>query len=173
MYKELNGQKQGDRTIPNSEVWSDIRILRKEHNQHAEWLKSCRKQFENVNSMEKVEISEEMVKMQCRNMPNWKASGKDGVQRYWLKNLTSLHPRIAVQLNHVLDGERPPLPDWMNFGKIVLFQKDPAKGNAFDNYRPIFFLPLMWKLMTGMLAENMYSHLERENVLPSEQKECC
>ena len=29
----------------------------------------------------------------------------------------------------------------------------------------------MWKLMTGMLAERMYSHLERENILPSEQKD--
>ena len=27
--------------------------------------------------------------------------------------------------------------------------------------------------MTGILAEKMYSHLERENVLPSEEKECC
>ena len=30
----------------------------------------------------------------------------------------------------------------------------------------------MWKLMTEMLAEKMYSHLERQNVLPSEQKGC-
>ena len=30
----------------------------------------------------------------------------------------------------------------------------------------------MWKLMTGKLARKMYSHLERENVLPSEQKGC-
>ena len=56
-----NGEKQGDRIIPNSEdsieFWSDIWGTRKEHNQHAEWLKSCRKQIENGNSMEKVEIS--------------------------------------------------------------------------------------------------------------------
>ena len=26
--------------------------------------------------------------------------------------------------------------------------------------------------MTGMLAEKMYSHLERENIIPSEQKGC-
>ena len=45
--------------------------------------------------------------MQCRKMPNSKAPGKDDVQGYWLKNLTSFHPRITVQLNHVLDGERP------------------------------------------------------------------
>ena len=60
--------------------------------------------------MEKVEISQEMVKMQCRKMPDWQAPGKDGVQGYWLKNLTLFHSRIAVQLNHVIDAERP-LPD--------------------------------------------------------------
>ena len=105
----MNGEKQGDKITPNSEdsikIWSFIWSIRKEHNQHAEWLKSCRKQFENVSSMEKVEISQEMVKMQCRKMPNWKAPGKDGVHGYWLKNFTSLHPRIAVQLNHILDEE--------------------------------------------------------------------
>ena len=104
-------------------------------------------------------------------MPNWKAPDKNGVQGYWLKNLTSLHPRIPVQLNQIFDGERP-LPDWMTFGKTVLYEKDPAKGSAVDNYRPISCLPLMWKLMAGMLAEKMYSDLERESVLPSEQKGC-
>ena len=176
MCKDLNREKQGDRIIPNSEdsikFWSDIWSIRKEHNQHAEWLKSYRKKFENVNSMEKIKISQEMLKMQCRKMPNCKAPWKDGVQRYWLKNLTSLHPRIAVQLNHILEGERP-LPDWMTFGKTVLCQRDLAKGSAVDNYRPISCLPLMWKLTTGMLPEKMYSHLEKENVLPSQQKGCC
>ena len=57
--------------------------------------------------MEKVEISQEMVKIQGRKMLNWKAPGKDGAQGYWLKNLTLLHRRIAVQLYQILDGERP------------------------------------------------------------------
>ena len=84
LYKDMSGEKQGDRIIPNSEdsikFWSDIWSIRKEHKQHVELLKGCRKQFENVNSVKKVEISQEMVKMQCRKMPNWKAPGKDGVQ---------------------------------------------------------------------------------------------
>ena len=130
VYKDLNGEKQGDRIIPNSEdsikFWSDIWSIRKEHNQHAEWLKSYIKQFDNINSTEKVEISQEMVKMQCRKMPNWKTPGKDGVEGYWLKNLTSLHPRISVQLNQILGGERP-LPDWMTFGKTVLVPKRSGK----------------------------------------------
>ena len=117
--------------------------------------------------MEKFEIRQEMVKMQCKKMPNWKTPGKDGVQGYWLANLTLLNPCIAVELNHILNEERS-LPDWMNFGKTLLCQK----VSAVDNYRPIFFLPLMWKIMTGMLAEKMYSHLKAENVLTSEQREC-
>ena len=40
-------------------------------------------------------------------MPNRKAPGKDDVQGYWLKNLTSLHSCRAVQLNHILDREIP------------------------------------------------------------------
>ena len=82
-----------------------------------------------------------------------------------------MHPRIAVQLNHFLDGKRP-LPDWMTFGKTIQYQKDPAKGSAVDNYSSISCLPLIWKLMTVMLAKKMYSYLERKNVLPSEEKEC-
>ena len=52
-------------------------------------------------------------------MPNGKAPGKDDVPQYWLKNVTSLQSHMAVQLNHILGGEKP-LPDWMTFGKTVL-----------------------------------------------------
>ena len=30
----------------------------------------------------------------------------------------------------------------------------------------------MWKLLTGVIAEEMYNYLEREKVLPEEQKGC-
>ena len=111
MYKKLNEEKVSDRIIPNSEdrtkFWNDIWSVRREHNKHTEFLKVSRNQFENVNSKEKAEINQEMVKMQCRKMPNWKASGKDGVKGYWLENLASLHPHIEVQVNHILREERP------------------------------------------------------------------
>ena len=83
--------------------------------------------------------------------------------------------KILYPCTHISSSAKsdPWWRDWMTFGKTVLCQKDPAKGSAVDNYRPISCLPLMWKLMTGMFAEKMYSYLERENVLPSEQKGCC
>ena len=59
----------------------------------------------------------------------------------------------------------------MTFGKSVMCQKDTGKGSAVHNYRPISCLSLMCKIMAGMLAEKIYCHLERENVLQSEQKD--
>ena len=64
------------------------------------------------------------------------------------------------------------LPEWMTNGRTVLCQKDPQKGNTADNYQPITCLPLMWKLLTEVIAEEMYNYLEREKILPEKQKEC-
>ena len=48
-------------------------------------------------------------------------------------------------------------------------QKDPEKGNATHNYRPIACLPLLWKLLTSVLVEKVYAHLPGKNVLLNEQ----
>ena len=57
----------------------------------------------------------------------------------------------------------------MTLGKTVLCQKDPSKGNAVDNYRPISCLLLMWKLMAGTIAEGIYNFLDVNDKLPVEQ----
>ena len=174
VYKELNGGANGKSVIPDAEeskkFWSEIWSIEKEHNRQAEWLQDLKREQSNVN-MEDMEITEEMVKKQSRKIPNWKAPGRDGVQGYWIKKLSSMHARIANQLNEIISGANM-LPEWMVYGRTVLCQKDPAKGRAVDNFRPISCLPLMWKLLTGMIAEEMYGFLEREKVLPDEQKGC-
>ena len=49
--------------------------------------------------------------------------------------------------------------------------KDPQKGNTADNYRPITCVSLMWKLLTGVIAEEIYNYLEREKIYPEEQQD--
>ena len=51
-----------------------------------------------------------------------------------------------------------------------MFQKDKSKGNIASNYRPITCLPLMWKLLTGIIADQIYAHLDQEKLLPGVQK---
>ena len=53
-----------------------------------------------------------------------------------------------------------------------MLQKDKTKGNAASNYRPITCLPFMWKLSTGVIADQIYPNLDQEKLLPEEQKGC-
>ena len=175
IYKELNGGEARTNEIPDAEesrrFWGAIWTMEKEHNKGAEWLSELKEEVKGRHSQEGVTISIENVRKQAKKMPNWKSPGKDGVQGYWIKNLTNLHNRIADQLNKILMG-MDTLPKWLTHGRTVLCQKDPRKGNAVENYRPITCLPLMWKLMTGIIADQMYDYLEREHLLPDEQKGC-
>ena len=157
-YQELNGTARNNDIVPDADdsktFWGDIWSVGKEHNRNAEWLTNIRN---------------DMITNHCRKMPSWKAPGRDDVQGFWLKMLRALHGRIAEQLNNILNGEER-LPEWLTFGRTILCLKDPSKGSAVDNYRPISCLPLMWKLMTGVIAEAMYEHLEE--ILPEKQKGC-
>ena len=162
--------------MPNAEecakFWSNIRSVRKEHNRKAEWFKDLKRERANDgHSQERVSISVEKIRKQCRKVPNWKAPGRDGVQGYWIKNLSSLRERVFSQMNRISMAEDD-LPEWMTHGRTVLCQRDPRKGNTADNYRLITSLPLMWKLLTGMIGGEMYNYLERKKILPEEQKGC-
>ena len=116
-------------------------------------------------SQDDLQITKEKAGMQCRKMPNWKAPGLDGVQGFWIKYLTSCYQKIADQMEKILNDEDE-LPEWMTSGRTVLCVKDTTKGNSADNFRPITCLPLMWKLMTGIIAESIYGFLEGNMVLP-------
>ena len=104
-------------------------------------------------------------------MPDWKAPGKDSIQGYWIKKLSSLHEQIVVQINNIFMRDDS-LPAWMTHARTVLCQKDPRKGNAVENYHPLTCLPLLWKLLTGVIAEDIYDYLEQAELLPEEQKGC-
>ena len=110
------------------------------------------------------------LKAAIRRMTNWKAPGPDGVRGFWFKKLASLHGVMVLALQECV--EKGEVPSWMVKGRTVLIQKDPAKGKAVSNYRPIACLPLMWKLLTGIFAEKIYDHLHVNDLLPDEQKGC-
>ena len=53
-------------------------------------------------------------------------------------------------------------PDWLTKGRTALIQNYKAKGNIASNYRPITCLQLVWKLLTGILANEIYDYLEKK-----------
>ena len=120
----------------------DIWGVRKGHNWEAEWLKDLKRERLDKRPQERVSISVEKIRKKCRKIPNWKAPGRDGVQGYWIKNLSSLDERVSSQMNRILMGEDD-LPEWMTRGRTVPCQKNPKKGKTADHYRPITCFPLM------------------------------
>ena len=75
-----------------------------------------------------------------------------------------------MQLKECLDGGF--VPSWLTRGRTSLLQTDKSKDNVANNYRPITCLSLMWKLLTGVIADHIYVHLYPEKLLPEEQKGC-
>ena len=48
-------------------------------------------------------------------MPNWKSPGADLVSVFWLKNFSSLHEWVRLQLKESLD--KGIVPSWLTRGK--------------------------------------------------------
>ena len=150
------------------EFWKSLWDVPVSHNKEAQWLKDIKSELTETPKQEDIEITSEDVKQKLSQTPNWKSPGLDGIQGYWLKNYTSLHERIATQLNEcVTTGD---IPEWMVESRTTLIMKDPRKRNHADNFRPIACLNLLWKLLTGIVADKTYDHLEANKLFPSEQK---
>ena len=124
-------------------IWGEETTYEKE----AEWLQRLREEIEPLQQ-DNICISVDTVTQFLKKVPNWKAPGPDLVPGFWLKNFTSLHTCIANNLQSCLDTGI--VPDWMTKGRTILIMKDPERGAAAGNYRPITCLPVMWKLLTGI-----------------------
>ena len=77
----------------------------------------------------------------------------------------------GTQLNKILE-EKKEIPAWMTYGRTVLCQKNRVKRNSVENFRPITCLPVMWKLLTGIISGDMCCFMENEILLSEQQKDC-
>ena len=161
--------QQGIVSSQSKQFWGNIWSQSADHKKDAKWLQDLRSEV-NVKKQELIDITTGSLKKILGRMPNWKSPGPDLVQGFWLKNFSSLHERVRLQLQECLDSGF--VPSWLTRGRTSLLQKDKNKGNVASNYRPITCLPLMWKLLIGVIADQIYVHLDQEKLLPEEQKGC-
>lgn len=174
-YQDLQGNGENNaEEAPDKEesrvFWQGIWSEPTKHNSNAEWVNRVKGRLEHVERQEDLSITVDDVKKMVGKVPNWKSPGPDGVQGFWIKNLRSLHEQIGTHLQKCLEDGH--VPDWMTSGRTALIMKDPAKGRQPGNYRPITCLPLMWKTLTGILADKLYEHLSDQDVIGEEQKGC-
>ena len=113
----------------------------KKHNENAEWISNIKRKLEGLEEGPKTEIHINLLKTTLKKKSNWKTPGHDGIHGFWFKKFTSIHGRLALEINRCLQGAQ--VPDWMTQRKTTLLQKDPSKGTAPNNYRRITCLPMM------------------------------
>ena len=97
----------------------------------AKWLQNLQSEV-NVNKHKKIDITTGSLKKVLGRMPNWKSPGPDLVQGFWLKNFSSLHEMVRLQLKECLDSGF--VPSWLTRGRTLLLQKDKSKGNDYSKW---------------------------------------
>ena len=160
---EIPGKKKA------KEFWSNLWSKNGTPNENAKWLKDIKTSMNEKTKQEEFIITSGKVQNVLSKIPNWKASGPDGVQGFWLKNFKSMHQWLLKYLAECYKGTTPA---WMTKGRTVLIQKDKSKETLASNYRPITCLPLCWKIFTALLTDEIYAFLENSQSLPEKQKGC-
>ena len=84
---------------------------------------------------------------------------------------TSIHDRLELERNKCL--QRAQVAEWMTKGRTTLIQKDPSKGSVLNNYRLITCLPMMWKILTAQVREEIYYSQTSRGLFLEKQKRCC
>ena len=169
-FKNLEGKKERTKP-PNAEdataFWKGIWSTKVEHKRDAGWIGKVK---ENMPSEKQntVNITKDDVKRKLKSMPDWKGAGPDKIQGFWLKSFTALHGVLAAALNECI--EAGDVPGWLVEGRTILVMKDSKNGTEVGKYRPIACLNLIWKLLTGIIRDKTYDHLEKNRLLPEEQK---
>ena len=69
----------------------------------AKWLQYLRSEV-NVKKQEKIDITTGSLKKILGRMSNWNSPAPDIVQGFWLRNFSSLHGRVRLQLKECLVG---------------------------------------------------------------------
>ena len=106
-----------------------------------------------------------------QKISNWKTSGNDGIHSVSFTKSTSIHDTLATEMNKCL--QKAHVPEWMTKGRTALIQKFPNNGNAQNNCRRITCLPMMWKILTAQIKEEIFYLLTSCGLFPDEQKGCC
>ena len=173
-YRDIGKNKIDVVNIPTEEsvrdFWESIWGNEVGHNTNAEWLKSFENATNNVHEQEWQNISVEEIKEGLKKSQKWKSPGIDKVPNFWLDSLSSMHSQLATCFNRlILNPEST--PEWFCMGTTYLLPKTEDTANP-KNYRPITCLTTSYKLLTSILSERTYSHLEEFELFPLEQKGC-
>jgi len=123
LFEQLEGKEREDDAIPDADAskrfWKGIWEKEVKHKEDAEWINEIETEVSrNLTNQNELTVTTEILKKQANKLSNWKSPGPDGVQGYWIKNLTSLHPLMTALFNECLiSGD---FPKWLTEVPLAL-----------------------------------------------------
>ena len=98
---------------------------------------------------------------------NWKSPGPDRLPNFWFKQFKSLHKAFTEAYSEIIKDPKQ-TPDWLVEGATNLLPKKEQTWIP-KSYRAIACLPTIFKLLTSVITDRLYSHLEKEAIMTPEQ----
>ena len=149
-----------------SSIWSEPRNFR----ENSIWLEEEEMEASNVEPMSQDVVTTQEIQEAILQTENWKAPGPDKIHNFWIKNLSVLHAHIARCFSDIfLQPEI--IPNYLAGGNTYLLPKGGDGGDP-AQYRPITCLNTVYKLLTKIIANRVYNHCSRNNIITQEQKGC-
>ena len=170
-YRELGKKTIQIETPPDiaevKKFWQNILEQEVKHNEDAQWIKDQEEQLQ-INQMEWNDIKVEELQVNMTRAANRKSPGPDKLPNFWIKQFKSLHKPMAIAYSVVINDPQQ-IPEWLVEGITNLLPKKEETWIP-KNYRPIACLPTTFKILTSVITDRLYNHLENESIMTPEQR---
>ena len=137
------------------------------HNEDAQWIKDQEEELQQINQMELKDLTVEDLRVNMTRTANWKSPGTDRLPNLWIKQFKSLHKPMAEAYSDIIKKKKQ-TPEWLVEGTTNLLPKKEETWIP-KNYRPIACLPTIFKILTSVIKDRLYSHLDKEAIMTTEQ----
>jgi hypothetical protein len=118
-------------------------------------------------SMTDSKITLSDLRKALKEKKNWSRPGVDGVQTFWYKKFPSVQEHLVKKINETMANPEL-MPEFFTLGFTELFPKSEDTTSP-SNYRPIAYLPAIYKIITRCIYEKIFAHYQTHRILADEQ----
>ena len=148
--------------------WQNILEQEVKHNEDAQWIKDQEEELQQINQLGWKDLTGEELRVNMARAANWKSPEPDRLHNFWIKHFQSLYKPMTEAYSEIIKVPKQ-TPDWLVEGATNLLPKKEETCIP-KNYRSKACLPCAFKILTSVITDRLYSHLEKVAIMTPEQR---